>query len=146
MAVALILIAIPAAAGAQARPRNLALTSLEELMQIEITAAARKEQRADSVAAAVFVLTRDDIRRSGLRTLPDLLRLVPGVPVAQVNSSRVAVSVRGSNQPDANKLLVLIDGRSIYNRAFSGVFWDAQDLLVDHISRIEVIRYLVWRR
>lgn len=140
ISIALILISITAEAFAQAKPRDLAMTSLEELMQIDITSAGRKEQRADSVAAAVFVLTRDDIRRSGLRTVPELLRLVPGVQVAQVNSSRFAVSVRGFNNLYANKLLVLIDGRSIYNRTFSGVFWDAQDVLVDDIARIEVIR------
>jgi iron complex outermembrane receptor protein len=122
------------------KPDELAQVSLEDLMRIEITAAGRKEQRADSVAAAAFVLTADDIRRSGMRTLPDVLRLVPGVQVAQVNSSRWAVSVRGFNSLYANKLLVLIDGRSLYNRAFSGVFWAGQDVLLEDIARIEVIR------
>ncbi len=140
ISIGLTIIGLAADVRAQARPRDLAQTTLEELMQIEITSAARKEQRADTVPAAVFVLTHDDIRRSGLRTVPELLRLVPGVQVGQVNSSRVAVSVRGFNHLYANKLLVLIDGRSIYNRAFSGVFWEAQDLLVDDIERIEVIR------
>jgi len=93
---------------AQMKPADLAQASLEDLMRIEITAAGRKEQRADSVAAAAFV-TADDIRRSGLRTLPDLMRLVPGVQVAQVNSSRWAVSVRGFNNLYANKLLVQLE-------------------------------------
>ena len=114
--------------------------SIEDLMNIEITSASRKEQRAADVAAAVFVITHDDIRRSGMTTIPDLLRLAPGVQVAQINSNKWAVSVRGFNGLYANKLLVLVDGRSVYNRLFSGVLWDAEDLMLDDIDRIEVIR------
>ena len=114
--------------------------SIEDLMNIEITSASRKEQRAADVAAAVFVITHDDIRRSGMTTIPDLLRLAPGVEVAQINSNKWAVSVRGFNGLYANKLLVLVDGRSVYNRIFSGVLWDAEDLMLDDIDRIEVIR------
>ena len=114
--------------------------SIEDLMNIEITSASRKEQRAADVAAAVFVITHDDIRRSGMTTIPDLLRLAPGVQVAQINSNKWAVSVRGFNGLYANKLLVLVDGRSVYNRIFSGVLWDAEDLMLDDIDRIEVIR------
>ena len=125
---------------AQGRPPDLSLVSIEDLMNIEITSASRKEQRAGDVAAAVFVITQDDIRRSGMTTLPDLLRLVPGVEVAQINSNKWAVSVRGFNALYANKLLVLVDGRTIYSRIFSGVFWDTEDLLLDDIDRIEVIR------
>src|SRR6185295_14810667 len=102
--------------------------------------ASRKEQRTADVAAAVFVITRDDIRRSGMTTIPDVLRLAPGVDVAQINSNKWSVSVRGFNGLYANKLLVLVDGRSVYNRIFSGVFWDAEDLMLDDIDRIEVIR------
>src|ERR1700680_4214473 len=126
-------------ASAQATRQDLTLVSLEDLMKIEITSASKKEQRADEVPAAVFVITQDDIRRSGMRTLPELFRLAPGVQVAQVTSSNWAVSIRGFNDQYSNKLLVLIDGRSIYQRVFSGVFWDAADLLVDDIARIEVI-------
>jgi iron complex outermembrane receptor protein len=86
------------------------------------------------------VITHEDIRRSGMTTLPDLLRLAPGVDVAAVNANNWAVSVRGFNGSYANKLLVLVDGRSVYNRIFSGVLWDAEDLMVDDIDRIEVIR------
>ena len=114
--------------------------SIEDLMNIEITSASRKEQRAADVAAAVFVITHDDIRRSGMTTIPDLLRLAPGVKVAQINANKWAVSVRGFNGLYANKLLVLVDGRSVYNRIFSGVLWDAEDLMLDDIDRIEVIR------
>ena len=86
------------------------------------------------------MVTQDDIRRSGMTTIPELLRLAPGVNVAQYNSSNWAVSVRGFNGLYANKLLVLVDGRSVYSWIFSGVSWDAEDLIVDDIERIEVIR------
>jgi iron complex outermembrane receptor protein len=109
-------------------------------MKIEITSAARKVQRADEVPAAVFVITQDAIRRSGLRTLPELFRLAPGVQVARLSASNWAVSIRGFNDQFSNKLLVLIDGRSIYKRVFSGVFWDAEDLVLEDIDRIEIIR------
>jgi iron complex outermembrane receptor protein len=138
--VALASIGLAPPALAQKPERDLTQVSLEDLMNIEITSASRKEQRATDVAAAVFVITSDDIRRSGMTTIPDLLRLAPGVDVAQINSNKWAVSVRGFNANYANKLLVLVDGRSIYNRIFSGVLWDTQDLMVDDIERIEVIR------
>ena len=123
-----------------ARPADLGGFSLEDLMKIQITAASRREQRVGDIPAAVFVLTQDDIRRSGMRTLPELFRLVPGVQVAQLTSSNWAISIRGFNDQFSNKLLVLIDGRSTYKRAFSGTFWDAEDLFIDDIDRIEVIR------
>jgi iron complex outermembrane receptor protein len=134
------LLAVPSPGRAQNRVPDLGQLSIEDLMNIEITSASRKEQRAADVAAAVFVITHDDIRRSGMRTIPDLLRLVPGVEVAQINSNKWAVTVRGFNGLYANKLLVLVDGRSVYNRIFSGVFWDAENLMLDDVDRIEVIR------
>ena len=132
--------ASPASVRAQTGARDLARVSIEDLLKIEITSAAKKEQRAEDVPAAVFVITQDDIRRSGLRSLPELFRLVPGMQVAQVNSSMWAVSARGFNDLFSNKLLVLVDGRSIYSHGFSGVFWDGEDLLLQDIERIEVIR------
>jgi iron complex outermembrane receptor protein len=125
---------------AQKPERDLTQVSLEDLMNIEITSASRKEQRATDVAAAVFVITSEDIRHSGMTTIPDLLRLVPGVDVAQVNSNKWAVSIRGFNALYANKLLVLVDGRSIYSPIFSGVIWDTEDMMLDDVDRIEVIR------
>jgi iron complex outermembrane receptor protein len=116
------------------------LRDLEELMQIEVTSAARREHKLADTAAAVFVLTRDDIRRSGMMTVPELLRLVPGVQVAQIDANKWAVSVRGFNSRWANKLQVMINGRSIYSRLFSGVFWDVLSVPVVEIDRIEVIR------
>jgi iron complex outermembrane receptor protein len=134
------LLAVPSRSPAQTQPPNLSQVSIEDLMNIEVTSASRKEQRTADVAAAVFVITHDDIRRSGMTMLPDVLRLAPGIEVAQINGSRWAVSVRGFNSVYADKLLVLIDGRTIYDRIFSGVVWDAQDVLLEDIDRIEVIR------
>ena len=111
-------------AQATSTPRDLTRVSIEDLMEIEITSAAKKEQRAEDVPAAVFVITQDDIRRSGMRSLPELFRLVPGMQVAQVNSNKWAVSIRGFNGLFSNKLLVLVDGRSIYTAFNFGVFWD----------------------
>lgn len=114
--------------------------SLEDLMKIEVTTVSRKAQRLTDTAAAAHVLTSDDIRRSGATSLPEVLRLVPGLDVARIGSSRWAVSARGFNSRFANKLLVLIDGRSVYSPLFSGVFWEAEDVLLEDIERIEVIR------
>ena len=125
---------------AQGRPADLRLATLEELMNMEITSVSRREQRAEDVPAAVYVIGRDEIRRSGLTSIPELLRLAPGVQVAQINANKWAVSVRGFNSLYSNKLLVLVDGRSIYNPAFSTVLWDTEDFLIEDIDRIEVIR------
>ena len=129
-------------ATAQAGPlsTDLGRATLEDLLKIQITSASRKEQRADDTPSAVSVITQDEIRRSGMRTLPELFRLVPGVQVAQINSSTWAVSIRGLNDQFSNKLLVLIDGRSVYKRNSSGVFWDLEDVVLDDIDRIEVVR------
>jgi iron complex outermembrane receptor protein len=135
-----ILLGLPSSSLAQTPAPDLSQLSIEDLMNVAITSASRKEERATDVAAAVFVITQDDIRRSGMTTIPDLLRMAPGVEVAQINASQWAVSVRGFNGIYANKLLVLIDGRSIYNRIFSGVLWDTEDLALNDIDRIEVIR------
>lgn len=134
------LAAMATPAGAQTRPPDLGQLSIEDLMDIKVTSVSRKEQRTMDVAAAVFVITRDDIRRSGMTTIPDLLRLAPGVNVAQINANKWAVTVRGFNGLYAAKLLVLVDGRSVYNRLFSGILWDGEDLMLDDIERIEVIR------
>jgi iron complex outermembrane recepter protein len=109
-------------------------------MNVRVTSAERKEQRADEVPAAVLVITQDDIRRSDLTKVPEILRLVPGMHIAEINANEWAGAVRGFNGLYSDKLLVLIDGRSIYNRGFSGVFWDAQNLISSDIDRIEVIR------
>jgi iron complex outermembrane recepter protein len=114
--------------------------SLEDLMNTEVTSVSKKEQKLSEVAAAIFVITQEDIRRSGATNIPDLLRMVPGLDVAQINSNLWAVSARGFNQEFSNKLLVMLDGRSVYLPTFSGVFWDVLDLPFEDIERIEVIR------
>ncbi len=113
---------------------------LEQLMNIEVVSVSKKSQSLLKTAAAVHVISHDDIRRSGATTLPELLRGVPGVQVAQVDANKWAVSIRGFNDRFANKLLVMVDGRSIYSPLFSGVFWNMQDMLLEDIDRIEVIR------
>lgn len=119
---------------------NLNKLSLEALMDLQISSVSRKDQKLANAAAAVYVVTQEDIRRSGATTIPDLLRLVPGVEVARMDANKWAVSIRGSNGRFANKLLVLMDGRSLYTPLFSGVFWDVQDTVLEDIDRIEVIR------
>lgn len=121
-------------------PGDLTALSLEELAQIQVTSVARAPQSLSDAAAAVFVITRDDIRRSGAPSLPEVLRLAPNLQVQRVDTNNYAISARGFNSFEtANKLLVLVDGRSIYSTLFSGVLWDAQSLLLEDIERIEVI-------
>jgi iron complex outermembrane recepter protein len=121
-------------------PVDLTRFTIEDLMNIQVTSAARKEQRFGDVPSAIYVITQDDIRRSGMTTLPELLRLVPGVQVAQINANKWAVAVRGFNKLFADKLLVLIDGRTVYDRLNSSVFWESLDIPLDQIERIEVTR------
>ncbi|NQT17642.1 MAG: TonB-dependent receptor, partial [Planctomycetes bacterium] len=109
-------------------------------MDMEVSTVSRTESTVGRSPAAVFVVTAEMIRRSGARCVPDALRLVPGVNVARVTADRWAISIRGFNSVFANKLLVQIDGRSVYNPIFSGVYWDQQDLLLEDVERIEVIR------
>jgi iron complex outermembrane receptor protein len=120
--------------------RDLGEASLEELLNTKITSVSKKEQKLSQAAAAVFVINQDDIRRSGATSIPDLLRMAPGVEVAQINANRWAVSIRGYNSAYANKVLVLIDGRSVYTGTFSGVIWDQVGMPLEDIERIEVIR------
>ena len=112
----------------------------EDLLKVEISSASRKLQQVQEVAAAVFVISREEIARSGARSIPEALRLAPGVEVARIANNRWAVSIRGFNGRFANKLLVLKDGRSVYSPLFSGVMWEAEDANLGDIERIEVIR------
>ena len=127
-------------ARAQDTPPDLTARSLEDLMNIEVTSVSKKEQKLSDTASAIFVITTEDIRRSGATNIPDLLRMVPGVDVAQINANVWAITARGFNGEFADKLLVLLDGRSVYLPTFSGVFWDVLDLPLEDIERIEVIR------
>ncbi len=121
-------------------PEAFKKLSLEQLMETEVTSASRTPQKWSEVASAIYVLSQEDIHRSGVMTLADAFRFVPGMQVARLDSSTWAVSSRGFNSTTANKLQVLIDGRSIYTPLFSGVFWDVQDTMLEDIDRIEVIR------
>ncbi len=117
----------------------LSSMSIEQLMDIKVSILGPSETISQT-PAAVSVVTQDDIKRSGARNIPEALRLVPGLDVAQIDSSEWAVSARGFNDQSANKLLVLQDGRSIYTPLFSGVFWDVQDTMMEDIDHIEVVR------
>ncbi len=123
--------------GAEKLPADL---SVEELLNVEVTSVSRKAQSLNNSAAAVFVITQDDIRRIGARSIPEALRLAPGVDVAKISSNKWAVSIRGFNNRLANKLLILIDGRNLYTRAFSGTYWGQQDVMLEDVEHIEVIR------
>src|SRR5436190_5198190 len=114
--------------------------SLEDLMNTQVFSVSKRTQKVADAAAAIFVITQDDIRRSGASSIPEALRMVPGLEVAQSDASTWAISARGFNSTSANKLLVLMDGRSVYAPIFSGVFWDIQDTTLEDIDRIEVIR------
>ncbi|HEX7523005.1 MAG TPA: TonB-dependent receptor, partial [Candidatus Deferrimicrobium sp.] len=119
---------------------DLTEMSIEELMNINVYSVSRRLQRLQDSAAAVFVITGEDIRRSGATSIPEALRMAPGIDVARVDGNKWAITSRGFNSLFANKLLVLIDGRSVYTPLFSGVFWDVQDTLLEDVDRIEVIR------
>ena len=114
--------------------------SIEELMNVKVTTASRSPQKLTQVSAAVFVITQDDIRRSGATSIPDALRMAPGVQVERIGTDKWAVSIRGFNGLYDNKLQVLMDGRSVYSPLFSGVLWEQIDTLMEDIERIEVIR------
>lgn len=113
---------------------------LTDLLSMEVTSVSKKRQRLTDTAAAVFVITQEDIRRSGVTSIPEALRMAPGIQVARMDSNKWAISSRGFNAQFANKLLVMIDGRTVYTPSFSGVYWEIQDTLLEDIDRIEVIR------
>ncbi len=113
---------------------------LADLLSMEVTSVARKKQRLNEVAAAVFVITQEDIQRSGVTSIPEALRMAPGIQVARIDANKWAITSRGFASQFSNKLLVMIDGRTVYTPSFSGVYWDVQDTLLEDIERIEVIR------
>jgi len=125
-------------AAVERRP-DLTELSLEQLMQVEVTTVSKKPERRFDSPAAVFVLTQDDIRRSGATNIPDLLRLVPGVEVGRIDSHTWFIGVRGFASQLSRSLLVLVDGRSVYSPLFAGAYWDVQDTLLEDIDRIEVV-------
>jgi iron complex outermembrane receptor protein len=114
--------------------------SLEDLMNLQVTSVSKRPQKVADSAAAVFVITQEDIRRSGATSIPEALRMVPGLEVARIDENKWAIGSRGFNGRFDNKLLVLIDGRSVYTPLFSGVYWNVQDVVLEDVDRVEVIR------
>ena len=131
--------ATSAPAAAATKP-SLAELSLDDLVKLEVTSVSKKPEKLSGASAAISVLTQDDIRRSGATTIADALRLVPGLNVGRVDAHTWAVSSRGFNDSFANKLLVLMDGRSVYTPLFSGVYWDVQNTFMEDIERVEIVR------
>jgi iron complex outermembrane receptor protein len=131
--------ALPAQQDTIPSPIELKRLSVEQLMEINVTSVSKQPQKLSEAASAIQVITNDEIRRSGATSIPEALRLAPNLQVAQVGAHQWAITARGFNSTTANKLLVLVDGRSVYTPLFSGVFWDIQDVLLEDVDRIEVI-------
>lgn len=135
-----LVLAVPlGGASAQNVPSNLVSLSIEDLAKIDITSVTKVTQPLNTAPAAIYVITNDDIVHSGARSLPEILRLAPNLQVAQTSASNFAITARGFNGQLADKLLVLIDGRSVYSPLFAGVYWDMQSVPVEDIERVEVI-------
>ncbi len=134
------LLAPAAYAAPEMEPSELLNLSLEQLSNIEVTSVSKKAEKETEAAAAIYVITQEDIKRSGATAIPELLRMVPGITVTRAGSHDWTVTSRGSNDQFSNKLLVLMDGRTIYSHLFSGVIWEVQDTMLEDIDRIEVIR------
>src|SRR2546425_10117724 len=139
IAVSTVVWALPARAQQRDSMEALKRLSLDQLMNVEVMSVALRPQRLFETPSAIQVITQDDIRRSGASSLPEALRLATNLQVAQVDSRQWAISARGFNSTTANKLPVLIDGRTVYTPLYSGVFWDVQDVDLADIDRIEVI-------
>lgn len=137
----LLILLVPLAAHAvEEKPANWSKKSISDLLNTKVTLASRAPESAFEVPAAMYVITRNDIERSGATSIPEVLRLAPGIQVARAGSSQWAISSRGFNDQFSNKLLILIDGRTVYTPIFSGVYWDTQDFPIDDIKQIEIIR------
>src|SRR5208282_841715 len=124
----------------QASGEPLKQLSLAELGNVEVTTASKEPEEVWKTPAAIFVITQEDIRRSGATSIPEVLRMAPGVEVAQVDSDHWSIAIRGFAGQFSKSLLVLIDGRSVYTPLFSGVYWDVQNLMLEDVERVEVIR------
>jgi iron complex outermembrane receptor protein len=125
---------------AEPSTRKLAEMSIEELMNVSVTSVSKRETKLSQSPAAVALITQNDIQRLGITSIPEALRWMPGMDVGRIDSHTWAISARGFQGEFGNKLLVLIDGRTIYEPGFAGVFWDVQDLPIEDLDRIEVIR------
>ncbi|WP_236075319.1 TonB-dependent siderophore receptor [Mariprofundus sp. EBB-1] len=132
--------AIPAVSAERYSADDLLSMDLEQLANVKVTTLSKREERYMATAGAVFVITSDDIRRSGVRSIPDALRLAPGLQVSQTNANQFQVGIRGQTDFWTDLLLVMVDGRPIYNTTFSGVWWVAQNYPLEEIARIEIVR------
>jgi iron complex outermembrane receptor protein len=133
-------LSVTAPAAAQTTADALKRLTLEEMMNLEVSTVSRAPQRVADIPAAVHVITRDDIRRAGVVTLPEALRLAPGVQVARIDGARYAIGIRGFADRLARSMLVMIDGRAVYSSLFAGTYWEVQDMMLEDVERIEVIR------
>src|SRR6266436_9206469 len=124
----------------EVKGESLKQLSLADLANVEVTSASKEPEQIWKTPAAIYVLTQEDIRRSGATSIPEVLRLVPGVEVARVNSNVWSVGIRGFGSGFSKSVLVLIDGRSVYTPLFAGVEWNVQNVLLEDVERIEVIR------
>ncbi|MDQ6997879.1 MAG: TonB-dependent receptor plug domain-containing protein [Mariprofundus sp.] len=132
--------AIPAVSAERYSADDLLSMKFEELVNVKVTTLSKREERYMATAGAVFVITNEDIRRSGVRSIPDALRLAPGLQVSQTNANQFQVGIRGQTDFWTDLLLVMVDGRPIYNTTFSGVWWVAQNYPLEEIERIEIVR------
>ena len=125
---------------AQTTTEEMKRMSLADLMQLDVTTVSRGPEPIGRVPAAIHVITQDDIRRSGALSIPEVLRLAPGMQVARINAGTWAIGMRGFADRLARSMLVLIDGRAVYSPLFAGTYWETQDVLLEDVERIEVIR------
>src|SRR5271165_3472796 len=136
-----VLLADPHPAGpGQTNPATLKSLSLEELSQIEVTSPSKEPKQANRVPMAIYVITWEDIRRSGATCIPEALRQAPGVEVARIDGSKWSIGIRGFGSRLSRSVLVLMDGRTVYTPLFAGTYWEVQNTLLEDIDRIEVIR------
>src|SRR5258708_24173895 len=119
---------------------DLTTLSLEELSNLKVTSVSKRSERSFQASAAIYVISQEDIHRCGVTSVPEALRLAPGVEVARINANQWAIGIRGFGSRLSRSVLVLIDGRSVYNPLFAGTYWELQNYLLDDIDRIEVIR------
>ncbi len=136
----LILCAAPQPDASGKNPADLKNLTLEQLSQIEVTTPSKTPARAFQTAAAITVITGEDIKRSGATSIPEALRLAPGVEVARIDGNKWSIGIRGFGSRLSRSVLVVIDGRTVYAPLFAGTYWEVQDTLMDDIDRIEVIR------
>ena len=127
-------------AQAQRTPEDLTEIGLEQLMTMKVTSVSKKEQKLFQAPAAIYVITGEDIRHSGATNIPDVLRMAPGVEVEQIDANAWSINIRGFTNRYSDKVLVLIDGRTVYTPVFSGVLWEQQDVPLEDVERIEIIR------